>query len=133
MHARMGNRIVYESIALPAEGGEVVAVPRAAGTGNLARAVTVAPKHVTRRRGDQRMWGGMPSMEVVSSAADQVMSTKAPIFWALRRSSYPVNLTVRRIAVAQHGGKRGSQLMAHVGDELRLVLARDLELAALLG
>ena len=36
------------------------------------------------------------------------------------------------LGVAQDGVERRAQLMAHVGEELRLVLARDLELAALL-
>ena len=35
------------------------------------------------------------------------------------------------LGVAEDGIERGAQLVAHVGQELRLVLARDLELAAL--
>ena len=43
-----------------------------------------------------------------------------------------VEALLHELGISEDGGKRGSQLMAHVGDELRLVLARDLELAALL-
>src|SRR5262245_19700086 len=44
-----------------------------------------------------------------------------------------VEALLHQLGVAEDGGERGSQLMAHVGDELRLVLTGDLELAALLG
>ena len=44
----------------------------------------------------------------------------------------PVEAFLHQLGVAEDGGERGPQLMAHVGDELRLVLARDLQLAALL-
>src|SRR5262245_2488626 len=37
-----------------------------------------------------------------------------------------------QLSIAQDGGERSSELVAHVGDELRLVLTRDLEFAALL-
>ena len=43
-----------------------------------------------------------------------------------------VEAFLHQFGVAEDGGERGPQLVAHVGDELRLVLARDLELAALL-
>jgi hypothetical protein len=49
----------------------------------------------------------------------------------LRRCA--VDAFLQKRSIAKHGGQRRSQLMAHVSDELRLVLARDLELAALLG
>ena len=61
-----------------------------------------------------------------------------PLAWT--RSSALVRL-VRQLAVeavgqqlgvAEDGVQRRAQLVAHVGEELRLVLARDLELAALL-
>ena len=41
---------------------------------------------------------------------------------------WPVDAFLQKLGIAKHGGERRSQLMAHVGDELRLVLARDLEL-----
>ena len=44
-----------------------------------------------------------------------------------------VEAFLHQLGVAEDGGERGSQLVAHVGDELRLVLAGDLKLAALLG
>ena len=44
-----------------------------------------------------------------------------------------VEAFLHQLGIAEDGGERGSQLMAHVGDELRLVLAGDLKLAALLG
>ena len=47
--------------------------------------------------------------------------------------SGPIEAFLHQFGVAEDGGERGPQLMAHVGDELRLVLARDLKLAALLG
>ena len=37
-----------------------------------------------------------------------------------------------QLGVAEDGVERRAQLVAHVGEELRLVLARDLELPALL-
>src|SRR5437763_749314 len=37
-----------------------------------------------------------------------------------------------RIAIAENGVERRAQLVAHVGEELRFVLAGDFELAALL-
>ena len=43
-----------------------------------------------------------------------------------------VEAFLHQLGVAEDGGERGPQLVAHVGDELRLVLARDLKLAALL-
>ena len=43
-----------------------------------------------------------------------------------------VEAFLHELGVAEDGGERGPQLVAHVGDELRLVLAGDLELAALL-
>ena len=45
----------------------------------------------------------------------------------------PVEAFLHQFGVAEDGGERGSQLVAHVGDELRLVLAGDLKFAALLG
>ena len=45
----------------------------------------------------------------------------------------PVEAFLHELGIAEDGGERGPELMAHVGDELRLVLARDLQLAALLG
>ena len=39
-----------------------------------------------------------------------------------------VEAFLHQLGVAEDGGERRSQLMAHVGDELRLVLARDLKL-----
>ena len=44
-----------------------------------------------------------------------------------------VEAFLHELGVAEDGGERRPQLVAHVGDELRLVLARDLELAAFLG
>src|SRR5262249_61113906 len=44
-----------------------------------------------------------------------------------------VEALLHQLGIAEDGGERGSQLMAHVGDELRLVLAGDRELAALFG
>ena len=43
-----------------------------------------------------------------------------------------VEAFLHQLGVAEDGGERGPQLMAHVGDELRLVLACDLKLPALL-
>ena len=42
-----------------------------------------------------------------------------------------VEAFLHQLGVAEDGGERGPQLVAHVGDELRLVLARDLELVEL--
>src|SRR5262249_44656913 len=39
---------------------------------------------------------------------------------------------LHQLGIAENSGEWGPQLVAHVGDELGLVLARDLELAALL-
>src|SRR5262245_47503415 len=50
-------------------------------------------------------------------------------FWTLRL----VESFLHQLGVAEDGGQRRSQLVAHVGDELRLVLAGDLKLPALLG
>ena len=44
-----------------------------------------------------------------------------------------VEAFLHQFGVAEDGGERRPQLVAHVGDELRLVLAGDLEFAALLG
>ena len=43
-----------------------------------------------------------------------------------------VDVVENELGVAENGVERGAQLVAHVGEELRLVLARDLELPALL-
>ena len=43
-----------------------------------------------------------------------------------------VEAFLHQLGVAEDGGERRPQLVAHVGDELRLVLAGDLQLAALL-
>ena len=45
----------------------------------------------------------------------------------------PVEAFLHQLCVAEDGSEWGSQLVAHVGDELRLVLARDLKFSALLG
>ena len=44
-----------------------------------------------------------------------------------------VEAFLHQLGIAEDGGERGPQLVAHVGDELRLVLAGDLQFAALLG
>src|SRR5215831_11645350 len=49
----------------------------------------------------------------------------------LRRCA--VDAFLQKLGIAKHGRQRRSQLVAHVGDELRLMLAGDLEFAALLG
>ena len=43
-----------------------------------------------------------------------------------------VDVVENELGIAEDGVERGAQLVAHVGQELRLVLARDLKLAALL-
>ncbi len=43
-----------------------------------------------------------------------------------------VDVVEDQLGVAEDGVERRAQLVAHVGEELRLVLARDLELPALL-
>src|SRR5262245_2058370 len=48
----------------------------------------------------------------------------------LRR--FAVDVVENKLGVAENGVERGAQLVAHVGQELRLVLACDLELTALL-
>src|SRR5262245_62678171 len=44
-----------------------------------------------------------------------------------------IETLLHQLGVAQNGSERGSELMAHIGDELALVLAGDLKLPALLG
>jgi hypothetical protein len=44
-----------------------------------------------------------------------------------------VDAFLHQLGVAEHRSKRGPELVAHVGDEPRFVLAGNLELAALLG
>src|SRR5262249_49092010 len=44
-----------------------------------------------------------------------------------------VNTLLHEFSIAQDRGERGSELVAHVGDELRFVLARYFQLTALLG
>src|SRR5262249_42102113 len=44
-----------------------------------------------------------------------------------------IEALLHELGVAQDGRKRCSKLMAHIGDELRLVLAGNLELAAFPG
>ena len=43
-----------------------------------------------------------------------------------------VEALLHQLGIAEDGSERGPQLVTHVGDELRLVLASDLQLAALL-
>ena len=43
-----------------------------------------------------------------------------------------VDVVENELGVAEDGVERRAQLVAHIGEELRLVLARDLELPALL-
>ena len=43
-----------------------------------------------------------------------------------------IDVVENELGIAEDGVERGAQLVAHVGQELRLVLARDLHLPALL-
>ena len=67
--------------------------------------------------------------------AQQVLAVGADAREGVHRflGQRPVEAFLHQLGVAEDGGERGPQLVAHVGDELRLVLAGDLELAALLG
>ena len=61
--------------------------------------------------------------QVLAVGADARERVRA-ISWTMRL----VEAFLHQLGVAEDGGERGPQLVAHVGDELRLVLARDLEL-----
>ena len=50
----------------------------------------------------------------------------------LRRQLRALGLLAQHLGQADDGVERRAQLMAHIGEELRLVLARNLECAALL-
>ena len=65
--------------------------------------------------------------EVLAVGADAGEGIHGFLGWGL------IEAFLHQFGVAEDGGEWGSQLVAHVGDELRLVLARDLKLAALLG
>src|SRR4029078_367330 len=67
------------------------------------------------------------SEKVLASGENAGQGVEGPL------AEWLVKALLHQFSVAQYGRERGSQLMAHVGDELRLVLARDLKLPTLLG
>ena len=82
----------------------------------------------------------MPGLDLgdVENAVDQseqVLAVRADAREHIHRflRQRAVKAFLDELGITEDGGERGPQLMAHVGDELRLVLAGDFKLAALLG
>src|SRR5215475_2806966 len=74
------------------------------------------------------------SILAMSSEAEQMLVVGADASKRFQRllAKGLVEALLHELGIAQNGGERRPELMAHAGDELRLVMARDLQLSTLL-